>query len=105
MKEVFEAQKMFKSKDCWIEQVENDLKACEINLTDEEIKNLSKFQMKKLVLSGIKIRSQEFLMKLKDSHVKTEQLVPSDEIQEYLITEELTTAEKKTFIQVENPDD
>ena len=40
-------------------------------------------------------------MKLKDSHVKTAQLVPSDEIQEYLTTDELTTAVKKTSIQVE----
>ena len=51
--------------------------------------------MKKLVLSRIKTKAQEFLLKLKDSHVKTEQLVPSDEIQEYLTTEELTTAEKR----------
>ena len=97
---MFEAQKMFKSNDCWIEQVENDLKVCEINLSDEEIKNFSKFQMKKLVLSGIKLKAQEFLMKLKDSYVKTEQLVPSDEIQEYLTTEELTTAEKRLLFKL-----
>ena len=60
----------------------------------------SKFQMKKLVLSGIKMKAQEFLMKLKDSHAKTEQLVPSYEIQEYLTTEELTTAEKRLLFKL-----
>ena len=52
-REVYSAQKQFKTKDYWVE-VEDDLKTCDINLTDEEIRSLSQYQMSKMVKSKIK---------------------------------------------------
>lgn len=49
VREVFDAQNMFRTKDSWIVHMENDLKTCDIALSEEEIKNLSKYKMKKLV--------------------------------------------------------
>ena len=100
VREVFEAQKAFKTKDSWIEQVENDLKSCEIELTMKEIKNLSRYQMTKLVKAKIKIQSEQYLLNLKESHVKTEKLYPSENMKEYLVTEELTTEEKRLLFKL-----
>ena len=52
-REVYSAQKQFKTKDYWVE-VEDDLKTCDINLTDEEIRSLSQYQTSKMVKSKIK---------------------------------------------------
>jgi hypothetical protein len=53
-REVKSAQKQFKTKDSRVEQIEDDIKLCAINLTDEEIRFLSQYQMSKMVKSKIK---------------------------------------------------
>ena len=72
VKQVFEAQKEFKTHDSWVKQVENDMKTCEIDLTDDEIQKLSHYKIKKLVAKKIRIKTDEYLVKLKKSHTKTE---------------------------------
>ena len=42
----------------------------------------------------MRIKTDEYLLKLKKSHTKTEHLYPSDEMQEYLKTDQLTRSEK-----------
>ena len=49
VRQVFEAQKEFKTNDSWVKQVENDIQTCGINLKEEEIKKLSQYKIKKLV--------------------------------------------------------
>ena len=99
-REVYVAQKQFKTKDSWVEQVEDDLKSCEINLTDKEIKSLSRFQMSKIVKSKIKEQSDKYLLTLKEKHVKTKKLFPIPQINEYLVTEELSTEEKRLLFKL-----
>ena len=50
--------------------------------------------MKKLVAQKVRIKADDYLLKLKEKHVKTEQLYPSDKMQEYLKTDQLTKSEK-----------
>ena len=94
VKQVFEAQKEFETNDSWVKQVENDLRTCEIDLKEEDIKKLSQYKIKKLVANKIRIKTDEYLLKLKNSHTKTENLYTSDEMQEYLKTDQLTRSEK-----------
>ena len=91
---MFEAQKEFKTNDSWVKQVENDIQTCGINLKEEEIKKLSQYKIKKLVAKKMRIKTDEYLLKLKKSHTKTEHLYPSDEMKEYLKTDQLTRSEK-----------
>ena len=94
VREVFDAQNIFRTQDSWIVQVENDLKACNIDLSEEEIKNLSKYKMKKMVNTQIRIKALEYLLQMKDSHEKTEHLYPADKMQDYLQSMDLTKNEK-----------
>ena len=52
VKQVFEAQKEFETNDSWVKQVENDLRTCEIDLKEEDIKKLSQYKIKKLVANN-----------------------------------------------------
>ena len=94
VREVFEAQKLFKSKDSWISQVEDDLKLYEIDMNEDELKKLSKYKMKKLVEKQIRIKADQYLLELRDSHEKTEHLNPSNKMQDYLQSMDLRKDEK-----------
>ena len=87
-REVFEAQKQFKSKDCWVSQVEEDLNSCDIQLTEDKLKTMSKLKIKKIISSKIKLKAEEYLLKSKESHVKSKHIITtSDDPKEYFGTE------------------
>ena len=94
VKEVFEAQKQFATNDSWVTQVKNEMESCGIDICESDFKQLSLYKVKKLVSKSIKSKSDEYLLKLKDSHVKTEHLHPSENMQEYLKSDKLTKQEK-----------
>ena len=58
--------------------------------------------MKKLVNKQIK--AHEYLLQLKDSHEKTEHLYPSDKLQDYLQSMDITKNEKNSSLQITNVD-
>ena len=93
-KEVFEAQKTFKTDDSWVAQVQNDIETCDIEFEETSFKHLSCFKVKKLVSKLMRSKTEEYLLKLKKSHVKTENLHPSRSMQEYLKSNQLTKGEK-----------
>ena len=99
-REVYDAQKLFKTKGSWVEKVEEDLKSCEINLSDDEIQNLSQYKMSKLVKSKIREQADFFLLKMKAKHVKTEKLFPIPKMNDYLLSEELNTEEKRLLFKL-----
>ena len=49
VKKVFIAQKLSPCKDDWIHQLREDLKECDINLSENEIKDMKKHTFRKLV--------------------------------------------------------
>ena len=100
VRQVYKAQKQFKTKGSWAEQIEDDLKICEIDLTDEEIESLSQFQMTKLVKEKIREQADKYLLNLKAKHVKTEKLLPIPHMRDYLATDQLNTEEKKLLFKL-----
>ena len=94
VRRVFDAQKTFKTKDSWVAQVEEDLEFCNIELQEEEIKLMSNYKMKKLVSKQIRIKSDEYLIELRDSHEKTACLCPSNQMQDYLKCMNISKKEK-----------
>ena len=54
VKQVFEAMREFSVKSNWYSQVKEDLITYDIQLSEEEISTISKFQFKKLVDSKIR---------------------------------------------------
>ena len=73
---------------------------CDINLTDNEIERYSKYQFKMLVKKKIKLKAAEYLTEMQTRHNKSKCLYQSDEMQEYLMTDELSTSEKKLLFKM-----
>ena len=92
---VFETQKKFPTKNDWVLQVREDLEMCQLELTDEEIGDMKKEKFKKIVNKKIHELSTNYLLKLVEKHSKTENLLPSDSIQNYLTDVNTTVKEKK----------
>lgn len=100
VREVYKAQKQFKTKGSWAEQVEEDLQICNIDLTDDDIENLSQYQMSKLVKEKIREQADKYLLNMKAKHVKTSKLFPIPHMREYLTSDELNTEEKKLLFKL-----
>ena len=73
----------------WVSQVRQDLIACEIFHTEEEIKKMSKFKFKKLVNSRIKLNCRSYLTELQMKHSKTMYLHQESSMKEYLNSDQL----------------
>ena len=85
---------MFHSSD-WICQVRQDLDNLKIELSDEEIADMSKSCFRKLVDSRIRTKCTSYLQELINKHKKTKNLVPGGPFKEYLRSEKLTTKQKQ----------
>ena len=88
------------SKDDWSLQAVQDLKDLKINEDLSYIKSLSAMKFKKMV----KMRTTEFALDIlnekKFSHSKMENLLYTElEMQNYLVTEEITTEQKRIIFQ------
>ena len=94
VKRVFNVQKLSSCKNDWVIQIAEDLKFCNINKTEEEIMMMKKTTFKKLVSTQIKEASDQYLMKLKNSHSKSKNIWPSNGIKLYLKTNIISTEEK-----------
>ena len=55
-------------KNDWCLEIEENLKYCNINLTEDEIGKMKKHQFKKLVNSNIREVAREYLIALKSQH-------------------------------------
>ena len=95
VRKVFNTQTKFPVKNDWVLQVQEDLLKCKIELTNEEIEKMKKEKFRKIVNKSIKELSQEYLAELVDKHSKTQNLYPTNKIQDYLINPNTTVDEKK----------
>ena len=93
--QVFQTQKLCSVKNDWCLQIEEDLRYCRINMSESEIRLLSKYKFKSIVTNCIFEVAREFLISLKNKHSKAEGLSPSESIQHFLISNELATEEKQ----------
>ena len=100
VKRVFLAMNEFNEKTDWLTQVKDDLTACSIDLTQEEISKMSHFSFKNLVDKKLKEKCFDYLAELQAKHSKSMFLHQSDKMQEYLTTDQLTIKEKQLLFKL-----
>ena len=90
VKTVFATQQQFSVKNDWIIQLLDDLSQCDIALSESEIRNMKKEKFKQIVNEKIRILSNEYLLNLQKSHEKSQKIYISDNMKQYLISQELS---------------
>ena len=102
VKAVFNVQRKFPSrkKDDWVSEIRGDLKNCNIDFSDEEIKTMSKYTFKRTIREAIDLKVMTYLIELQGKHSKSKNLVYSYEIQPYLRSNKLSTENKKIFVKI-----
>ena len=93
-KQVFIIQNKFSVKDDWIKQVKLDLDELNIQLTENEIREMKYEAFKKVVKTKSNEKFFEYLLSLKLNHSKTQNL-SSYKLQTYLESENLTYKQKQ----------
>ena len=94
-KRAFQTQKLLPVKNDWVLQLQSDLTECKITLSEEAITNMKKEPFKNLIKKQIKMLSMEYLIKLREKHSKSENLMLSDRMKGYLKTQKISVEEKK----------
>ena len=95
VKKVFLTQRSLPTKNDWVSQLESDLKESRITLSEVEIKNMKKETFKTLVKMHIKNIVKEYLINLRSKHSKSENLLVTDCMKDYLKSDKITIEEKK----------
>ena len=101
-KSVFLAQQKFTVKNDWVIQLKDDLEQCQITLTEDEIKNMKKEKFKKFVKEKIRNLSNAYLLDLQQSHSKSGNILITENIKHYLISEELSLEQKRMLFLFRN---
>ena len=90
----FAAQKLAPSEHDWVHQLEKDKVDINLQLSESQIKKMTKCQFKKIVKVKIESLAAEWLEKTKNSHSKTKNLkLKSFSPQEYLLSRNLKICE------------
>ena len=92
----YQAQRNNPVKDDWTTQIDKDKEELNINLSDSDIKEMSKFNFKKLIKEKIKISTMDHLNQLKESHSKIKNIeYPDLKCSDYLVNKIISTKEAK----------
>ena len=94
------AQELNPVKNDLCTQFKDDLKTCGISLTSSEISKLKKWKFKKIVNKQLQEVAREYLVSLKESHSKLDQLRNTYMLEPYLISNNITTEEKQTLFKL-----
>ena len=93
--QVFKAQTLSPVRNDWCLKVDEDLKYCNIELSEREISSMKKNNFKTLVTEKILEVAKLYLIKLKNKHSKSDGLSADGKVQDYLTSSKLTTEEKQ----------
>ena len=78
----------------WCLTIAEDLRYIDIQLSEAEIKSMTKFKLKKLVMKKVTELSRQYLITLKQKHSKSAGLSAEyKKMQQYLCSDKLTTEE------------
>ena len=102
VRKVYDCQKMFPTKNDFVEQVHSDLALCDIKFNEKEIGNMKKVHFKNIVNEKLKVVSSQYLIKLKNLHSKSSNLKYSNEMQPYLRNEQLSIQDKRLMFKIKN---
>ena len=96
VKQVFDVQKSFSSKDDWINQKNEDKTSLNIDISEDSIKKMTKYKFKKLVKQKIQIKASEFLYNIRDQENRTKSKnLKNYKFQNYLKCNNISIKEKK----------
>ena len=95
VRQVFDAMSEFSASAGWLKLVQDDLKYLNINMPENYIKLMTKYEFRKLVRSQIRLKRFEYLSSLKGIHSKTRNLEIDDSPKAYLSSEILSTSQKQ----------
>ena len=99
LKECFKAQHQEPTKGDWVTTVLADMEHLNINMTFDEIKNVSVNSFKNIVKKQIKIKALEYLQQCQQSHSKSKHVIYHKlEMDEYLKSGNNLTIQEKQFI-------
>ena len=65
--QVFNAQREFPSQGTWLSEVQGDLKSCNIEYSEEQIRKMSEWKFKKIVKEKIQLKVMSYLMTLQNN--------------------------------------
>lgn len=92
----FQSQLSSPVKGDWVLDIKKNLEDYEITESIEEIKIMSKFKFRKIVVNAVRTKTFQDLIKLKDSHSKVKHIVYEKfEMQKYLKSDALSNYEAK----------
>ena len=81
----YQAQKVAKTKNDWVELIENDKTEFEIDVTDEEISSMGENKFKTIVNAAVTERTLKYMNKIAAGHSKSKTLVKAMvDIEKYL---------------------
>ena len=92
VRQVYNIQLLFPVKNDWVEQINHDRLQADINLTDEEIKIISKFAFKKIVMTQMDRLTNQYIEENKSSKTS---FIQNRKLDEYLKTERLSLSQKR----------
>ena len=97
----YKAQKSRPAKKDWIYDLEKDKEDFNINITDEQIKTMSKHTFKKIIKTKARNQAIEYLNVLKSTHSKLDNIQSEDLTpKEYLKDERLNPSEAKLLFKL-----
>ena len=102
VKTVFQTQQKFATKNDWIITLRSNLDQCNFLLSESEIKLMKKHKFKRLVSAKMKQLSDEYMITLQQSHTKSNRISITENIKQYLISDQLSLEEKRLLFQIRN---
>ena len=100
VKRVFDIQRKIQIENSWVQVVKRELADCEIHLSFEEISLCTKTQFKSLVSRKVSEYSKRYLFEIQQKRSKTKNLIISEKIKPYLISDKISLIEKQTLYQL-----
>ena len=96
------AQSLKPGKNDWVLQIAKDKKELKINLSDEQVKKMSKYKFKEIVMSKINALAARQFSEIQLKQKKTKQLKISDNMkpEEYLFSQNLNHDEIRTLFRL-----
>ena len=92
---MFNAQLEFPTNGDWISGVKDIVQKCDINLSDEEIRGMTKLKFEHIVKEKLQIKVMAYLIALQNKHTKSENLQCESKMQEYLTSSSLSISGKQ----------
>ena len=98
---MFDDQKLNPAKNDICLQFQEDLDTCEISLSMNKISKMKKQKFRKIVITQIREVARDYLLSLKSTHSKLDNLKSDYKLENYLTSDNLTTQQKQLLFMLQ----